>query len=46
MIILHDFKINIEDYEAMGKENHFPLLDNCPKCRSLAQGNVHRNGYY
>lgn len=46
MIILHDFRIEIEDYEAKGKENNFPLFERCPNCQSIAQGNVHRNGYY
>lgn len=46
MVILHDFGIGIEEYEAKGKGNNFPSLEKCPGCRSVAQGNVHRNGYY
>ena len=46
MMILHDFGIGIEEYAANGKENVFPVFDRCPDCQSIAQGNVHRNGYY
>lgn len=46
MIILHDFGIGIEEYVAKGKENDFPTFDRCPDCQCIAQGNVHRNGYY
>lgn len=46
MIILHDFGIGIEEYEAKGIKNDFPVFNRCPECQSIAQGNVHRNGYY
>lgn len=46
MIILHDFEIGIEEYEARGKNNSFPAFDRCPNCQCIAQGNVHRNGFY
>jgi len=46
MIILHDFGIDLEEYATRGKTNHFPLLDACPNCGSMAHGNIHRNGFY
>ncbi|MEI3615048.1 hypothetical protein [Pseudogracilibacillus sp. SO30301A] len=46
MIILHDFEIDIEEYEAMGKKNNFPTFERCPNCQCIAQGNVHRHGFY
>lgn len=44
MIISHDFGIGIEEYEAKGKKNDFPVFDRCPDCQIIVQGNVHRNG--
>jgi len=46
MIISHDFGHGLEEYEAMGKDNDFPIFDRCPNCNCISQGNVHRNGYY
>lgn len=46
MVILHDFKINIEAYECKGKMNCFPIFERCPSCNCIAQGNIHRNGFY
>jgi len=46
MLILHDFEIEIEEYEIKGKENNFPVFERCPNCQCFAQRNVHRNGYY
>lgn len=46
MIILYDFKIDIEEYAAIGTKNKFPVFERCPNCQCVAQGNVHRNGYY
>jgi len=46
MIIIHDFGIGLEEYGLRGKENEFPMFDRCPDCNCIAQGNVHRNGYY
>ena len=46
MIILMILEIEIEEYEAKGKKNDFPVLDRCPDCQIIAQGNAHRNGYY
>lgn len=46
MIILHDFGMGIEEYEAKGKDNDFPLFDRCPNCNCFSQGKFHRNGYY
>ncbi|WP_077301640.1 DUF6431 domain-containing protein [Virgibacillus pantothenticus] len=46
MIYLHDFKIDIFQYAANGKENEFPRLDRCPGCHCFASGNIHRHGYY
>src|SRR5438270_403941 len=46
MIISHDFGIGVVEYGERGKNNEFPLFDICPKCKSPAHGNLHRNGYY
>jgi hypothetical protein len=46
MILLHDFGISIRKYGENGKENDFPVLDQCPGCGCLRQGNLHRHGYY
>jgi len=46
MIIPYDFKLNIHEYEKMGKENEFPVFDRCPGCGCVSQGNLHRHGYY
>jgi hypothetical protein len=46
MIIPHNFKMNIYEYAAKGKENDFPVFDHCPSCGCLASGNLHRHGYY
>ncbi|WP_344910758.1 hypothetical protein [Amphibacillus indicireducens] len=46
MIILHDFKIEIEEYNARGKKNCFPIFERCPGCDCISQGNLHRNGFY
>lgn len=35
--------IGIEEYEAKGKKNDFPVFDRCPDCQIIVQGNVHRN---
>lgn len=46
MIISYDFGIELEEYETLGKGNDFPIFDRCPGCNCIAQGNLHRNGYY
>lgn len=46
MIILHDFNIDIFEYESRGKENEFPIFERCLSCDCLASGNLHRHGYY
>ncbi len=46
MIIPHDFGIGLEEYEARGKDNEFPVFDRCPGCHCISQGNLHRNGFY
>lgn len=46
MIILHDFGVDITAYEEKGKDNNFPIFDKCPGCNCIAQGNLHRNGFY
>ncbi|MFD2751802.1 DUF6431 domain-containing protein [Virgibacillus siamensis] len=43
---IHDFKIGLEDYADNGTENEFPVLERCLECNCVAQGNLHRNGYY
>ncbi|MCG7314789.1 DUF6431 domain-containing protein [Priestia flexa] len=46
MIISYDFRVDLLEYAARGKENDFPILDACPNCKCIAYGNIHRNGYY
>ncbi|QOY35413.1 DUF6431 domain-containing protein [Anaerobacillus isosaccharinicus] len=46
MIKIHDFGIGLVEYGERGKKNDFPLFDECPNCKCLAHGNLHRNGYY
>lgn len=46
MILSHDFQISIEEYAQRGKENEFPVLDQCPNCHCAAGGNVYRHGFY
>lgn len=46
MIILHDFRISLEEYANRGKMNNFPIFDKCPNCHCIASGNLHRHGYY
>lgn len=46
MIISYDFGMDVEEYALRGRDNPFPLLDQCPNCRCMGHGNLHRNGYY
>lgn len=46
MLISYDFGIGLEGNATKGKSNHFPLLDECPNCRSMASGNIHHYGNY
>lgn len=46
MIITHDFGIDLVEYAERGTSNHFPTYNECPNCRCIAPGNLHRNGYY
>lgn len=46
MQCIHDFKIGLEEYARNGKENEFPVFERCINCNCIAQGNLHRNGYY
>jgi hypothetical protein len=46
VIILHDFRISLEEYANRGKMNNFPIFDKCPNCHCIASGNLHRHGYY
>lgn len=46
MIIIFDFEIPLEEYADKGRKNGFPMFDRCPDCNCIAQGNVHRNGFY
>ncbi len=39
MILLHDFGIGIHECALNGKDNNFPVLDQCPGCGCLRQGN-------
>jgi len=44
MIYSHDFGISTEEYEALGKENEFPIFEICLNCK--AWGEIHRHGFY
>jgi len=44
MIIIHDFKIDIEEYVSRGKDNDFPVISGCPCCS--ARRTLHRHGFY
>lgn len=46
MIISYDFGYGLEVYGQKGKGNDFPVFNRCPNCNCIAQGNLHRNGYY
>lgn len=46
MIIPHYFGIGLEEYASNGKKNDFPRYERCPGCSCIAEGNLHRNGYY
>lgn len=46
MVILHNFHVELEEYSERGLDNEFPVLERCPDCHCVSQGNVHRNGYY
>ncbi len=46
MIVSFDFGIDLKEYANRGKNNSFPMLDCCPKCKCISHGNLHRNGYY
>ena len=46
MIIPHYFGIGLEEYASKGKKNDFPRYERCPGCNCIAEGNLHRNGYY
>ncbi len=46
MIIPYDFEIELSEYAVLGKENDFPMFDQCPNCQCPSPGNIHRHGYY
>lgn len=46
MIICHDFRINLKEYEARGIDNDFPEFEWCPNCAFVGAGNIHLNGFY
>lgn len=46
MIMIHNFGIELKEYENRGKKNAFPVFDRCPNCHCFSQGNLHRNGFY
>lgn len=46
MLCIHDFEIGLEEYAVNGEENEFPVFERCLNCNCIAQGNLHRNGYY
>lgn len=46
MILIHDFGIDLEEYSEHGLDNDFPVFNRCPDCNCIAQGNLHRNGFY
>jgi hypothetical protein len=46
MIIPYDFAVSLNEYAQRGKENDFPVFDQCPNCKCPASGNLYRNGFY
>lgn len=46
MIIIHDFGIELEEYDKRGLNNEFPVLNYCPNCNCISYKNLHRNGFY
>lgn len=46
MIIPYDFEVGLNEYWQKGKENDFPVFDQCPNCQCPAGGNLYRNGFY
>ena len=46
MMIPHYFGKGLSEYALKGKNNNFPRYERCPDCNSIAEGNLHRNGYY
>jgi|SRR5690625_2358878 len=46
MMIPHYFGKSLKGYALEGKDNDFPRYERCPGCNCIAEGNLHRNGYY
>lgn len=44
MVVYHDFKLSLEEYARLGKENNFPSFDRCPCCKGMVR--LYRHGYY
>jgi hypothetical protein len=46
VIIPFDFGVSLTEYAARGKDNSFPIFDQCPNCKCPSPGNLHRHGFY
>jgi transposase-like protein len=44
LFIYHDFGISVKEYEAIGKNNAFPEVDQCPHCKGRTR--LYRHGFY
>ncbi|MED3765205.1 DUF6431 domain-containing protein [Ureibacillus terrenus] len=44
MILIHDFGVDLETYHELGKNNDFPMVEECPHCH--AKHSLHRHGFY
>lgn len=44
LFIYHDFGISVKEYEARGKKNDFPVIDQCPHCKGRIR--LYRHGFY
>jgi transposase-like protein len=44
LFVYHDFGISVKEYEAKGKKNDFPLVEQCPHCKARVK--LYRHGFY
>jgi hypothetical protein len=44
VILIHDFGVDLETYHELGKNNDFPMVEECPHCH--AKHSLHRHGFY
>lgn len=44
MFVIYECKYSVVDYEMRGRENEFPELNQCPRCK--ARNQLKRHGFY